>query len=70
MALVIVVTNDAADRVDDERVLPTGQLDYQSFGFVAVELGSAVLRRSEVEPLTGSGHGGGVMHSRLQRDNV
>src|SRR5579871_4273366 len=68
--LIMVVADDSAEGIDHDGVLPAGQLYQQPLGFAAVKLSGTVLRRSEVEPLAGSGHSGGIMYFRLQRNKM
>ena len=51
-------------------VLPARQLDEQPLGFAAEKPGTALLRRSQVEPVASSGHSDGIMYFGLDGHNV
>jgi hypothetical protein len=67
---VVVVMDLAAERVEDGRVCPAGQLDDKAGGFAAEELGGAVDRLGQAEPAAGSGHAGRIMDLGANRDDV
>jgi hypothetical protein len=61
----VVVTDRARQRVDDDGILPAWEPNHQTRRLAAEELGGALHRRRQAEPLTGGSDSRRVMDFRL-----
>jgi hypothetical protein len=68
--LVIVVVDRACECVNDNGILPTGQLNQQASCFAAEELCGAVDRRGQIQPAASRQHGGRIMYLGFDLDQV
>lgn len=64
----VVVLDGAGTGVNDDRVGPAGQLDHQPGRLPTVELGRALHRSRQAEPLARSGDRGDVADFGLDTD--